>query len=38
MGVQGRGAVNLLVFGSNTHAVLRAATCPVLAVHAHKDR
>jgi nucleotide-binding universal stress UspA family protein len=38
MGVQGRGAVNLMVFGSNTHAVLRAATCPVLAVPAHKDR
>jgi nucleotide-binding universal stress UspA family protein len=38
MGVQGRGAVNLLVFGSNTHGVLRAAMCPVLAVHAPKDR
>jgi nucleotide-binding universal stress UspA family protein len=32
MGVQGRGAVDLLVFGSNTHRVVRAATCPVLAV------
>lgn len=38
MGVQGRGAVSLIVFGSNTHAVLRGATCPVLAVHARKDR
>jgi nucleotide-binding universal stress UspA family protein len=32
MGVRGRGAINLLVFGSNTHAVIRAATCPVLTV------
>lgn len=32
MGVQGRGAINLLVFGSNTVRVTRAATCPVLAV------
>jgi nucleotide-binding universal stress UspA family protein len=34
MGVQGRGAVDLLLFGSNTHAVIRAAACPVLAVPA----
>lgn len=32
MGVQGRGAVDLLVFGSNTHHVIRSATCPVLTV------
>ena len=32
MGVQGRGAVDLLVFGSNTARVSRAATCPVLIV------
>jgi nucleotide-binding universal stress UspA family protein len=32
MGVQGRGAVDLMVFGSNTHDVIRDATCPVLVV------
>lgn len=32
MGVQGRGAVDLMVFGSNTNAVVRSARCPVLAV------
>ncbi|NOT28097.1 MAG: universal stress protein [Acidobacteria bacterium] len=32
MGVQGRGAVDLLLFGSNTARVIRAATCPVLIV------
>ena len=32
MGVHGRGAIDLLVFGSNTLRVTRAATCPVLAV------
>jgi nucleotide-binding universal stress UspA family protein len=32
MGVHGRGALDLLVFGSNTHHVIRAATCPVLIV------
>jgi nucleotide-binding universal stress UspA family protein len=32
MGVQGRGAISLLVFGSNTVRVTRAATCPVLVV------
>jgi nucleotide-binding universal stress UspA family protein len=32
MGVQGRGAVDLMVFGSNTNAVIRSATCPVLVV------
>jgi nucleotide-binding universal stress UspA family protein len=32
MGVHGRGAVDLLVFGSTTHHVIRAATCPVLIV------
>lgn len=32
MGVHGRGAINLLVFGSNTVRVTRAATCPVLVV------
>jgi nucleotide-binding universal stress UspA family protein len=32
MGVQGRGAVELMVFGSNTHDVIRQAACPVLVV------
>jgi len=34
MGVHGRGAVRVALFGSNTHAVLRRAPCPVLTVHA----
>jgi nucleotide-binding universal stress UspA family protein len=33
MGVHGRGAMDLMVFGSTTHHVLRAAPCPVLVVH-----
>lgn len=33
MGVHGRGAVDLLLFGSTTHHVLHAAPCPVLIVH-----
>jgi nucleotide-binding universal stress UspA family protein len=32
MGVHGRGAVDLLLFGSTTHHVIRAAACPVLIV------
>lgn len=32
MGVQGRNAFDRLFFGSNTHAVIRAANCPVLTV------
>jgi nucleotide-binding universal stress UspA family protein len=32
MGVHGRGALDLVVFGSNTARVIRAATCPVLSV------
>jgi CPA2 family monovalent cation:H+ antiporter-2 len=32
MGVQGRHAMDLLLFGSNTARVARAATCPVLIV------
>lgn len=31
-GVHGRGALDLLLFGSNTHHVIRAAMCPVLIV------
>jgi nucleotide-binding universal stress UspA family protein len=34
MGVQGRGAVDLMVFGSNTNDVIRHAVCPVLVVPA----
>jgi nucleotide-binding universal stress UspA family protein len=32
MGVHGRGAMDLMLFGSNTARVIRAATCPVLVV------
>lgn len=32
MGVQGRGAIDLMVFGSNSNTVIRTATCPVLVV------
>jgi nucleotide-binding universal stress UspA family protein len=32
MGVQGRGALDLMVFGSNTARVTRNASCPVLIV------
>jgi nucleotide-binding universal stress UspA family protein len=32
IGVRGRGAVDLVVFGSTTHHVIRGATCPVLIV------
>lgn len=32
MGVHGRGALDLLLFGSTTHHVVRAAACPVLIV------
>lgn len=32
MGAQGTGGLELMVYGSNTQHVLRAATCPVLTV------
>jgi nucleotide-binding universal stress UspA family protein len=32
MGVHGRGVLDLLVFGSTTHHVIRVSTCPVLIV------
>jgi len=32
MGVQGRGATDLMVFGSTTQHVVRQATCPVLTL------
>lgn len=34
MGAQGRGGVELMLYGSNTHHVVRAAPCPVLTVRA----
>jgi nucleotide-binding universal stress UspA family protein len=34
MGAQGTGGLELMVYGSNTQHVLRAARCPVLTVHA----
>jgi nucleotide-binding universal stress UspA family protein len=33
MGVQGKGALDRLVFGSTTHRVIREAGCPVLTLH-----
>jgi len=33
MGVQGKGALSRLVFGSTTHHVIREAGCPVLTIH-----
>lgn len=33
MGVQGKGALNRLVFGSTAHRVIREARCPVLTLH-----
>ena len=32
MGVQGRGAADLLLFGSTTQHVVREAACPVLTL------
>ena len=32
MGVQGRGAVDLVLFGSTTHHVIRESQCPVLTI------
>lgn len=34
MGAQGSGGIALMLYGSNTHHVVRAATCPVLTVRA----
>jgi len=33
MGVRGRNAVDLALFGSTTHRVIQLGSCPVLAVH-----
>ncbi len=35
MGVSGRGAVDRMVFGSNTHRVIQSASCPVLTIRGH---
>jgi nucleotide-binding universal stress UspA family protein len=32
IGVQGRSALDLAVFGSTTHQVVRGAKCPVLTI------
>jgi nucleotide-binding universal stress UspA family protein len=33
LGVRGRNALNLALFGSTTHRVIQLGSCPVLAVH-----
>ena len=38
MGVQGRGAADLMFFGSTTSHVVREATCPVLTLRGKKER
>lgn len=37
MGAQGRGGVDLALFGSTTQQVVRGATCPVLTVRAQRE-
>jgi nucleotide-binding universal stress UspA family protein len=34
MGIQARGALDRLIFGSTTRRVMQAATCPVLSIRA----
>jgi nucleotide-binding universal stress UspA family protein len=34
MGAQGTGGIELMLYGSNTHHVVRSAGCPVLTVRA----
>jgi nucleotide-binding universal stress UspA family protein len=38
MGVQGRGAADLMFFGSTTNHVVRAAACPVLTLREDRQR
>ena len=38
MGVRGRHALDLAVFGSTTYRVVQSGPCPVLAVHIAKER
>lgn len=33
MGVRGRNALDLALFGSTTHRVIQLGSCPILAVH-----
>jgi nucleotide-binding universal stress UspA family protein len=33
MGVRGRNTLDLALFGSTTHHVVRGACCPVLVLH-----
>jgi hypothetical protein len=37
MGVQARGALDRLLFGSTTRRVIQAAVCPVLSIRAGQD-
>jgi nucleotide-binding universal stress UspA family protein len=37
LGVQGRGAIDLTLFGSTAQRVVREATCPVLSVGMRTD-
>jgi nucleotide-binding universal stress UspA family protein len=37
MGVRGRHAIDLAVFGSTTHRVVRGAPCPVLTVRSEES-
>lgn len=36
MGVQGRGAADLMLFGSTTHHVIRESQCPVLTIRGRR--
>ena len=38
MGAQGRGGVELALFGSTTQQIVRGATCPVLTVRSKDHR
>jgi nucleotide-binding universal stress UspA family protein len=38
MGVHGRNALDLMLFGSTTNQVVRRATCPVLTLRTSSDR
>jgi nucleotide-binding universal stress UspA family protein len=37
MGLQARGALDRLIFGSTTRRVMQAASCPVLSIRAGQD-
>jgi nucleotide-binding universal stress UspA family protein len=38
MGVRGRNALNLAVFGSTTYRVVQLGPCPVLVVHTREHK